>query len=65
MSNISKNPNFKVVARAVRTELESKSDRFFIVFEIIDEEFKSKIKKNWDDDIELKILDKTLIIEEE
>lgn len=65
MSNISKNPNFKVVARAVRTEIESKSDKFFLVFEIIDEEFKSKIKKDWNDDIELRIIDKTLVTEQE
>ena len=65
MSNISKNPNFKVVARAVRTEFESKSDALYLVFEIIDEQFKSKIKKDWSDDIELKIIDKKLVIEEE
>jgi len=60
-----KNPNFKIVAKAVRTELESKSNRFFIVFEIVDEEFKNQIKKNWDKDVELRVLDKNLVIEEE
>lgn len=43
------------VARAVRIETDEKSGKLYIVFEIIDEKFKQKIKNEWDKDIPLEL----------
>jgi hypothetical protein len=44
------------VAKAVRMEYDSKSGTAYIVFEIIDEQFKQKLKKEWEHDIPLVII---------
>lgn len=51
------------VAKAVRMEHNPNSDAVYIVFEITDEEFKNRIKKDWSQDIELKLIGKTLVEE--
>lgn len=53
---------YKVVAEAIRIEYEEKSDTVYLVFEITDNDFKNKIKKDWAADIELELEDKKLII---
>jgi hypothetical protein len=55
----------KVVAEAVRIEWEEKTGKLFIVFEVKDEKYKQDIKKNWAQDIEYKLIDKSLVLEEE
>lgn len=55
--------NKQIVANAVRVEFNPKSDELFIVFQVVDEEFKSKIKENWMQDIELKIIGRSLVME--
>lgn len=55
----------KVVAEAVRIEYEEKTGKLFIVFEVKDEKYKQDIKKNWTTDIEFKLVDKLLIMENE
>ena len=44
-------PNEHVVATASRIEYEQTTGRLFIVFEVTDEYYKQKIKKDWLDDI--------------
>lgn len=56
--------NDKVVAEAVRIEFEEKTGKLFIVFEIKDEKYKQDIRKNWTQDIEYRLVDKQLVIEE-
>lgn len=56
--------NKQIVANAVRVEFNPKSDELFIVFQVVDEDFKSKIKENWMQDIELKIIGRSLVMEE-
>lgn len=51
----------KEVAVAVRVELSENNDDLYLVFEIIDEGFKKRIKENWLQDIELKVIDKKLV----
>jgi hypothetical protein len=51
----------KVVAEAVRIEVEEKTGRLFIVFEVKDEKYKQDIKKNWVQDIEYRLVDKLLV----
>lgn len=54
----------EIVGEAVRVEFEEKTGRLFLVFEIKNEKYKQDIKKNWTDDIEYKIIDRNLVIEE-
>ena len=55
----------KEVAKAVRMEYDKSSDDVFIVFRIVDEHFKQKVRDDWKDDIELKLINTTLVVEEE
>lgn len=48
------------VAVAVRIEHETETDRVFLVFEIVDEKFKQRIKQDWTQDIDLKVVGTTL-----
>jgi len=52
---------YNVVAKAVRIEHVQQEDRVFIVFEVIDEKFKKRIKEDWTQDIDLKVVDKKLV----
>jgi hypothetical protein len=56
---------YKVVAEAIRIEYEEKSDTVYLVFEITDNDFKNKIKKDWTIDIDLELENKKLILKEE
>lgn len=51
----------KVVGEAVRIECEEKTGKLFIVFEVKDEKYKQDIKKNWTKDIEYRLIDKSLV----
>jgi hypothetical protein len=52
-----------VIAEACRVEVEEKTGRVFIVFEVKDEKHKQDIKKNWTKDIEYRLVDKSLVEE--
>jgi len=52
--------SYKIVAKVVRMEHDPDKDELFLVFEICDEEFKAKIKENWNDDIELMVIPKVI-----
>jgi len=54
----------KVVAEAVRLEYEEKTGKLYIVFEVKDEKYKQDIKKNWTKDIEYRLVDRTLVEED-
>ena len=58
-------PENKIVAIAVRVEYNQNSDDTYLVFKIIDEEFKNKIKRDWTADVDLKLLGHNLIINKE
>lgn len=55
----------EVVAEAIRIEVEEKSGKVFIVFEVKNEKLKKDIKTNWTKDIEYRIIDRSLVKEEE
>lgn len=55
----------EAIAEAVRIEYEEKTGKLFIVFEITNEKFKQDIKKNWTKDIEYKIVDKNLVLNDD
>jgi len=54
----------KVVAEAIRVEHNPENDTMYLVFEIKDENFKNRIKKDWTEDIELKLLGKSLMLKD-
>jgi len=54
----------QTVAKAIRVEHDPDSDDLFLVFEIVDDDFKRRIKRDWTDDIELKLIGKNLVLEE-
>ena len=56
--------NQNVVAEAVRIEYEEKTGKLYIVFEVKDEKYKQDIKKNWTNDVEYRLVDRSLIQEE-
>ena len=55
----------EIIAEASRIEYEEKTGKLFIVFEVINEKLKQDIKRNWTQDIEYKIVDKHLVMNEE
>lgn len=55
----------EVIAEAVRIEYSEHDGKLYIVFEITNEKHKQYIKKNWVNDIEFKLIDKSLIQEKE
>lgn len=54
----------EVVAEAVRIEVEEKTGKVFIVFEVKNEKMKKDIVTNWTKDIEYRIIDRSLVEEE-
>lgn len=53
------------VAVAVRLEHIPDEDKVFLVFEVVDEKFKKKIKEDWSQDIEFKVIEKKLVLNED
>lgn len=60
---MNKNALKETVAVAVRVEYRSDSDELYVVFEIVNEDLKKKIKQDWTQDIDFKLIDKNLIEE--
>ena len=48
------------VARAIRMEVDTLTGDLYLVFKVIDESFKQRVRDNWMDDIELVLLGKEL-----
>jgi hypothetical protein len=55
----------KALAEAVRIEHDEKNDNIYIVFKVIDENFKRQVKTNWTKDIEYQLLGKYLLPKED
>ena len=49
------------VARAIRMEIDPITGDLYLVFKVIDESFKQRVRDNWMDDVELKLLGRALI----
>jgi hypothetical protein len=61
---ILKKDNNQTVAEIARMEHNENTDDLYLVFKVVDEGFKKRIKKDWMEDIELKIIGKKLVIKE-
>jgi hypothetical protein len=57
-------PTDTVVATAIRMEHNPETNELYLVFVIVDEDFKKRIKEDWMQDIELKLLGKNLVVKE-
>ena len=55
------NKTYKIVAEAARVEYIKDSDKVFLVFEVVDESFKKRIKDDWMQDIDLEIINRSLM----
>ena len=50
------------MATAVRVELNQQTDELYLVFKIVDEAFRQEVKRDWTQDLEVKLLGKDLVI---
>lgn len=55
-------PEEEVMGVAVRLEHSEEDGKLFLVFEIIGEKQKQFVKKTWTDDVEYKIINKNLVL---
>lgn len=55
----------ETIATASRIEINENTGKVYIVFEIISEQWKERIKREWVDDIEFKMINKKLVLEGE
>jgi hypothetical protein len=53
--------NTDTVARAIRMEIDPITGDLYLVFKVIDESFKQRIRENWEADVQLKVLGKELV----
>lgn len=60
-----KNEQYQIMAKAIRVESNPDTGELFLVFEVMDEDLKKRIKTDWLQDIELKLIGKNLIKNEE
>jgi hypothetical protein len=49
------------VARGIRMEVDPNTGDLYLVFKIIDEDFKQRVREDWSRDVELKILGRVLV----
>jgi hypothetical protein len=47
------NNNFEIVATCIRTDFDKTNDEIYLVFKIVSEEFKRKVRENLTQDINL------------
>lgn len=52
------------LAKAVRVEYDSDTDSLFLVFEVVDERFKQQVRKDWTQDIDVKLIGRNLVKDE-
>lgn len=49
------------VARAVRMEVDPNTGDLYLVFKVVNEDFKQRVRENWDADVDLQILGRDLV----
>jgi len=54
---------YETVAKAIRLEVDESKDDVYIIFKIVDERFKQKVRADWKEDIEVKLVNKELVKE--
>ena len=59
-----KDGKYEVVGEAVRLEVDELKDDVYIIFKIVDERFKQKVRADFDADIEVKVVNKQLVLKD-
>jgi hypothetical protein len=54
-------PNEKIIAEAIRVEVDEYSGDMFLVFKVKDQKLKQQIISTWTDDIEYRLINKKLV----
>jgi len=52
---------YDTIARGIRMEIDPNTGDLYLVFKVIDEDFKKRVRESWNDDVQLQILGKDLI----
>jgi hypothetical protein len=52
---------YDTVARGIRMDIDPNTGDLYLVFKVIDEDFKQRVRENWGADVELKILGRDLV----
>ena len=52
------------IAKTIRVEHNPESDSLYLVFEVVDEDFKRRIKQDWMEDIEVRVVGTDLVLED-
>lgn len=55
----------EIIGEACRIDYEEKTGKLYLVFEIKSEKFKKDIKENWTDDIEYRLVDRSLVLNDD
>ena len=55
---------YEVVAKAIRLEVDESKDDVYIIFKITDERFKQKVRADWEDDVEVRVVNKELVLKD-
>lgn len=49
------------IAKVIRVEHDPDTDKIYLVFEVVDEGFRQKVKKDWMQDIDVKLAGRNLV----
>lgn len=55
---------YKTVASGIRVEIDEKTGDVYLVFQITDEDFKRKIRTEWEKDMPVRLIDRKLVQDE-
>lgn len=55
--------NQTVIAKVIRIEHNPNTDKIYLVFEIVDEHFRQRVKQDWMQDINVKLIGRDLVEE--
>ena len=52
---------YDTVARAIRMEIDPNTGDLYLVFKVIDEDFKQRVRENWSRDVQLEVMGRDLV----
>jgi len=58
---VNSSSNNKVVAKGIRLEIDPLTGDLYLIFKIVDEQFKQKVREDWENDVEMQVDGKDLI----
>ncbi len=52
---------YDTVARAIRMEIDPNTGDLYLVFKVVDEDFKQRVRENWSRDVQLEVMGRDLV----